>query len=379
MMGVKRIHVCGAYLAFATREHLAALAGESDRREIKFCQANFPDTSFSDNKFKSGKFSLLRTHQTKTSLLKHIEKTESRAIFIQSPYLDHYPDWFLDLHESVNLAYGGYSLSLVDYFEGQYGSQLVKNSKYLLAGSHDEYKNYMKHASKDSVVVLTGNPLMYTLRKRMESISNPRKVNQILLWAPHWIEKWETNGKGFARWDTAFQAVLAFAEQNFDKKVIVRPHPLLHNIIDAYLNHNSEILNRESRDAALSDSVTEILPKMKKLLDLRNVELSKASMMEDVLSADMLITEGVSIIGYWAATGKPILVLRDSLSPNFNTEGEQLLFATEQASDAADILDWIRRTSSLPPTKLNRELIELSQTLHPTFKASPIDLVAKHM
>ena len=374
-----RIHLCRANLAFATREHLAALAYGSNKKEIKLCQANFLDTTFSDRRFKRSKFLLLGNYKTRDSFLKHVERSESKAIFLQSPYVDHYPDWFLDLHDSASLAYSGYSLSLVDYFEGQYGSHLVKNSKYLLAGSHDEYRNYVKYGSKNSIVVLTGNPLMYSLRRRMTLNSNPRNGNQILLWAPHWIEKWETNGKEFARWETALRSILTFAEQNIDKKVIVRPHPLLRNVIDAYLNHNSEILNRESRNAALSDSVTEILPKMKILLELRNVELSNASMMEDVLSADILITEGVSIIGYWAATGKPILVLRDSLSPNFNTEGEQLLLATEQASDAVDILDWIRRTSSLPPTKLNRELIELSQTLHPTFKTSPIDLVAKHM
>jgi len=374
-----RIHLCRANLAFATREHLEALAFGCNKKEVKLCQANFPDTTFSDRRFKKSKFSLLGNYKTRDAFLKHVERSKSKAIFLQSPYVDHYPDWFLDLHDSVNLAYSGYSLSLVDYFEGQYGSHLVRNSKYLLAGSNDEYRNYVKYGSKNSIVVLTGNPLMYTLRRRMALNSNSRTENQTLLWAPHWIEKWETNGKGFARWEAAFQSILIFAEKNTDKRVIVRPHPLLRNIIDAYLNANSEILNRESRNAALSDSVKEILPKMKTLLELRNVELSNASMMEDVLFADILITEGVSIIGYWAATGKPILVLRDSLSPNFNVEGQQLLLATEQASDQVDILDWIRRTISLPPTQLNRELIELSQTLHPTFKTSPIDLMTKHM
>jgi hypothetical protein len=374
-----KIHLCRANLAFATREHLDALAFGSNKQEIKLCQANFPDTTFSDRRFKKSKFSLLGNYKTRDAFLKHVERSKSKAIFLQSPYIDHYPDWFLDLHDSVSLAYSGYSLSLVDYFEGQYGSHLVKNSKYLLAGSHDEYRNYIKYGSKNSIVVLAGNPLMYTLRRRMALNSNTRNENQTLLWAPHWIEKWETNGKGFARWEAAFQSILTFSEKNFDKRVIVRPHPLLRNILDAYLNDNSEILNRESRNAALSDSVKEILPKLKTLLELRNVELSNASMMEDVLFADILITEGVSIIGYWAATGKPILVLRDSLSPNFNVEGQQLLLATEQASDHDDILDWIRRTISLPPTKLNRELIELSQTLHPTFNTSPIDLMAKHM
>lgn len=371
--------MCCANLAFATREHLEALAFASNKKEIKLCHANFPDTTFSDRRFKKSKFLFPRDYKSRDSFLKHVERSKSKAIFLQSPYIDHYPDWFLNLHESANLAYSGYSLSLVDYFEGQYGSHLVRNSKYLLAGSRDEYRNYLKYGSKNSIVVLTGNPLMYTLRKRMALNSNTRSENQTLLWAPHWIEKWETNAKGFARWETAFQSVLIFAEQNIDKKVIVRPHPLLRNVIDAYLSHNSEILNRESRNAALSDSVKEILPKVKKLLELRNVELSNAAMIDDVLSADMLITEGVSIIGYWAATGKPILILRDSLSPSFNAEGEQLLLATEHAIDAVDILDWIRRTINLSPTTLNREIIELSETLHPTFKTSPIDLVAKYM
>jgi hypothetical protein len=374
-----KIHLCGAYLAFATREHLAALTFESNRKEIELCQANFVDTSFSDRNFKTKKFSFHRTYETKNSLLAHIEKSKSRAIFLQSPYIDHYPDWFLDLHESANLAYSGYSLSLVDYFDGQYGSQLIRNSKYLLAGSHDEYRNYTRFGNKNSVVVLTGNPLMYSLRKQLESISKLRKENRILLWAPHWIEKWESNEKGFAKWEIAIESVFSFAEKNMDKKVIVRPHPIFRNIIDAYLNNNSKILNRESRRASLSNSVLEILPIMKKLLDLRNVELSNSSMIEDVLSADMLITEGISIIGYWATTGKPILVLRDIKSSSFNAEGAQLLLATDQASDVVEILDWIKMASSLSPIKLNNELIEISQSIHPTFKKSPLELMVEYM
>lgn len=374
-----RTHVCGAYLAFVTQEHLDALAYGSNPRDIKLCQAHFPETTFSDANFKRRKISFPLTYQSKRSLLKHFERSKSKAIFLQSPYLDHYPEWFFGLHESAHLAYGGYSLSLVDYFQGQYGAELIKNSKYLLAGSHDEYKNYQKYGNKDSLTVLTGNPLMYKLRKKLQLDSNLKRENEILLWAPHWIEQWEENAKGFARWEAAIRSVTIFAEENIHKKVIVRPHPLLRNILEAYLDNETQILNRESRIASLSDLVTEILPCMKILLELSNVQLSNSSMMEDVLSADMLITEGVSIIGYWATTGKPILVLRDEMSPKFNKEGEQLLLATEQTTDVDDVLDWVQSASRLSTTKVNMSLIELSQSIHPTFKKSPIELVVEHM
>ena len=375
----QKIHVCGAYLAMATREHLEALVCESDEINIKMCEANFPHTSFSDNKYIKSKNLFPKSYKTRDSFLKHFLESESKAIFLQSPYIDHYPDWFFDLHEVADLAYGGYSLSLIDYFEGQYGSHLIKKSKYLLAGSLDEYENYKKYGREDAVVVLTGNPLMYSLRRELLSSRVSRKENQILLWAPHWIEKWGVDSRGLAHWENAIQSIFIYAERNVNKTIIIRPHPILRIILDTYLNNDSEILNRESRTAALSNSLNDILPIMKKLLDFKNVELSNSSMIEDVLNADMLITEGVSIIGYWAATGKPILILRDSLSVGFNKEGEQLLLGTEQASDVSEILDWIQRTFNYPTMNLNSNLIELSQTIHPTFKKSPIQIMAEYM
>ena len=374
-----RTHVCRAYLAFATQEHLEALAYGSNTRGIKLCQAHFPETNFSDANFKRRKVSFPLTYQKKQSLLKHFERSKSKAIFLQSPYIDHYPEWFLGLHESAHLAYGGYSLSLVNYFQGQYGAELIKNSKYLLAGSHDEYRNYQKYGNTDSLTIFTGNPLMYKLRRKLQLDSNLKRENEILLWAPHWIQQWEENEKGFARWEAAIQSVTVFAEENTHKKVIVRPHPLLRNIVEAYVNNKSQILNRESKIASLSDMVAEILPIMERLLELSNVQLSKSSMMEDVLSADMLLTEGVSIIGYWATTGKPMLVLRDEMSPKFNKEGEQLLLATEQTTDVDDILGWLQSASRLSTTNVNMSLVELSQCIHPTFKKSPIELLIEHM
>lgn len=374
-----RIHVCRAYLDFATQEHLDALAYGSNKSDVKLCHAHFPRTMFSDLNFKKRKISFPPTYKTRKSLLTHFERSKSKAIFLQSPYIDHYPEWFLGLHESAHLAYAGYSLNLVDYFQGQYGAELIKSSKYLLAGSYDEYKNYKKYGNSKSLTVLAGNPLMYELRKKLQLTFNSERGNEILLWAPHWIEKWEDNPQGFARWENAIRSVTLFAEKNSHKRVIVRPHPLLRAIIEAYLNKNSQILNRESKIASLSKNVESILPNFRRLLELSNVHLSKSSMIEDVLSADVLITEGVSIIGYWATTGKPVLVLRDEMSPKFNLEGERLLQAIDQTTDRSDIFNWIQSSCQLPTSRVNTNLAELSHSIHPTFKKSPIEILIEHM
>jgi hypothetical protein len=56
-------------------------------------------------------------------------------------------------------------------------------------------------------------------------------------------------------------------------------------------------------------------------LGLPNVTRSQNSLVFDVTTHDRLITDGVSIIGYWGLTGKPMIVWRDSESPELNFFG----------------------------------------------------------
>jgi hypothetical protein len=105
--------------------------------------------------------------------------------------------------------------------------------------------------------------------------------------------------------------------------------------------------------------------------------MSSASMIDDVLRADYLITEGISIIGYWATTGKPIAVLRDPNSPTFNEDGNNLLSAMEQIGDADLLSEWLKLNFKKEQTRNNDDMVEISRIVHPTFQDSPLELLLK--
>jgi hypothetical protein len=298
-------------------------------------------------------------------------------MFLQSPYEEHYPDWFENIHAEINFAYSGYSINLADYYPGTYGSSIVRNSQFLLAGSQDELNGYKTVARADAIVLLTGNPLLFQLRKMIaENKDHPKKLLRIL-WAPHWTNSWQNSTGGFARWGIALEAIHKFARQNLDIEIVFRPHPLLRAAIDAELSKGKILKNRESIKSRESDEFRAFVPELKEFLRLKNVEVSKDTMLQDVYQSDLLVTEGLSIIAYWAATGKPILVLRDEKSPKFNSEGEELLATMDQTNVAKEILSWLNLQSS--SRKINKARSELSNLIHPTFDKSPLELIHQYM
>jgi len=371
------VHICGAYLKFATEEHLDAVKSQATKAGATFCNMQFPKNSYSDSNYGKKTIFGSKTLNSKHRFIKHFEKMDSAALFIQEPYIENYPDWFSSLATEVNLAYAGYSLNLVDYFPGQYGSSLIKNSKYLLAGSHNEYIGYQKCSSQKSNVLLSGNPLMFKLREQIQLMGTKKHNHNILLWAPHWIQEWEDSKNGFARWEIALNVIHKFVVKNPECLLILRPHPILRIAIQGYLNPRHKIVSNEVRKTQDTNSFKDLLSRFAQLIRLPNVNMSSASMIEDVLRADYLITEGISIIGYWATTGKPIAVLRDQNSPTFNEDGSNLLSAMEQIGDADLLSEWLKLNFKKEQTRNNDDMVEISRIVHPTFQDSPLELLLK--
>lgn len=372
-------HVCGAYLSSATREHMDALKSQGEDIAIKFCNATFPSNLFSDRNYTRSSVSFIRPYKSKSSLTSHFLSAKSKAIFFQSPYEEHYPDWFEGLDSEIDFAYSGYSINLADYYPGTYGSSIVRKSKYLLAGSLDELNGYRKVARPDAVVLLTGNPLLFQLRKLIGENQDQPKGPAKVLWAPHWTKSWQDSSEGFARWEVALSAIYAFARKNLDKEIVFRPHPLLRAAIDVELGKIKSLENRESIKTQDSGSFKIFTAELREFLKLKNVRMSKGTMLQDVHESDLLVTEGLSIIAYWATTGKPILVIRDSKSPRFNLEGESLLSIVDQTSMIQDVLGWLNSNSRSNFLSVNRELISLSNSIHPTFDKSPLKMIVECM
>lgn len=372
-------HVCGAYLSSATREHMDAMRIQGRSAGIEFCRAEFPVSTFSDKKYTSLRSSFSRTYNSKSNLTSHFIRAKSKAMFLQSPYEEHFPYWFEGLDQEIDFAYSGYSINLADYYPGTYGSSIVRKSQYLLAGSQDELNGYKAVARPNAVVLLTGNPLLFQLRKMTTGNLKQHKKSIKLLWAPHWTKTWQDASGGFARWEIALRAIYTFAKQNSEVNVVFRPHPLLRAAIEAELGEKKSLKNRESMKTQKSDSFSLFAAELNEFLQLKNVRKSHNTMLEDVHQSDLLITEGLSIIAYWATTGKPILVLRDTGSPRFNAEGETLLSKIDQASEIPEILSWLISNSRFPLMDVNSDLISLSNFIHPTFNKSPLEMILECM
>jgi hypothetical protein len=373
----KRSHVCGAYLSSATLEHMDALKIQGLNSGIKFCKATFPSNTFSDSNYRMSKLAFTKPYESRQSLISHFSDSKSQSMFLQSPYEEHYPDWFENMHTEIPFAYSGYSINLADYYPGTYGSSIVRNSRFLLAGSQDELNGYTTVARADAIVQLTGNPLLFELRKMINQNKNRPKKPMRILWAPHWTTSWQDSTEGLARWDIALEAIHTFANMNLDKEIVFRPHPLLRAAIEAELGKEKILKHRESIKTQQSEYFMVFVAQLREFLQLKNVKTSKNTMLQDVYQSDLLVTEGLSIIAYWATTGKPILVLRDDRSPKFNAEGEELLTTVDQTNLVAEALSWLDLHST--SRKINKARVDLSHNIHPTFDKSPLELIHQYM
>ena len=110
---------------------------------------------------------------------------------------------------------------------------------------------------------------------------------------------------------------------------------------------------------------------MRALLDLPNVTFSDKSLVEDVLESSALVTDGVSIIGYWASTGKPMLIIRDKDSANFNNYVIDLIKSVDARAPGKEIENWLDQIYHSPSENLLSSAI--ANSIFPTYEKSPVD------
>jgi hypothetical protein len=367
-------HFCLSFLNEITYEHQNIIACQLQRLNLNYCQFEFPKNCFSSIENLSLVEKNNISYTQKKTLIRHLKNSRSTAIFLQLPYAEYYPSWFNSISKKLNLAYAGYGISLSDYTEGQFNTELIRNSKYLLANSNYDFTGYNKIESDKAKIILTGNPMLYELRKHLSKISSEaQKKSMILLWAPHWSQRWLKEKRGFARWQVCIDPIFKFAKLNTNIKIIVRPHPILREaILGEQLGRT--IFNRESLKSWNEDVSPRDKAKLMELFSLKNVLLSDNTLIQDVIESTHLITEGVSILAYWSATGKPMLLIRDDESPKFNVEGQQLTNKMLKAKSSDEISDWLNASMKPINLKVNLELQELNRHIYPDLEKSPIEI-----
>lgn len=371
----KSKHICLCFLELPTEEHQLVIRKLWGELGGTSCIIKLPKNDFSLNFDSQLKSMDSQLHVDSRSILKHYRSKKSNAIFLQSPYPEHYPDWFPSLQFDVSFAYAGYGISLSNYYEGQFNTPMIQFSKYLLSASDYELEGYQKNLSEHSTVILSGNPLMYELR----SIVNDKTLTYApfkarLLWAPHWANDWLNGTQGFAQWRKTIRVVLDFAYSNPLIEIVLRPHPILREAIMASQFDHRSITNREALKTIDSESDSEELNNFVRLLSLRNVTMSSNTLLEDVLWSSHLVTDGVSIIGYWASTGKPILIIESDGGSPFNEDGKLILSASDSAVTPEEVAFWLKKANWTSPSPINIDMQEISKELHPTFSKSPMQI-----
>lgn len=297
-----------------------------------------------------------------------ISDSPGTVILLQSPYPEHYPAWLLDIMMETASMYAGYGIPLSNWSTGHFETPLIHSTKYLIAGSRYEESGYIG-ANKDAVVLLAGNPLLWRIRHINSMQDDKQAATRDLLWAPHWTTSW-FGSRGFARFDRAVGPIKEWAEENPARTVTVRPHPLLQSALDT--RHDKIYHPTASQlDDLLQSAQT--LEEWNELLLLPNVLLSRNSFVHDVTTHKALITDGISIIAYFSATGKPICVYFDEQSPRFNDHGMQLLDCVDVVDSAHSLREWLDSTK-IDRLNVNEVRLDLSQSLFPTFSQSPIEI-----
>lgn len=279
--------------------------------------------------------------------LQAIAERRYDALVMQMPYDDlKDPVWATIGREEAFVIYSAYGLGvqLIKWDHGVYGLPFFSRCSLILASSPHSLNRYLSSEFSPLSAFWSGDPLLYELARTEPASSDMPSI----LWAPHWSEKWVNGEPGFSTWKSTVHDVLSVARRNPSAQFIVRGHPLMKVGGD----------DRRSRRATRS---------YKALLRLPNVRLSTASMKQDILESTALLTDGISIIAYYSATGKPMAVVRRAMSwPPYNVTGKALVNQSDVVHDSRSIRAWLRAAchSHLDSSTERQELVAQLFPLH---------------
>lgn len=359
-----------------TIEHTNMMAHQLMQAGTETAALDFGATSFSLGECKLGHGIELIECSQPEALRDALAAHNNPVVLFQSPYPEHYPPWLIDAVPVMRTAYAGYGLPLSRWYAGHFQTSIVTSSNFLMAGSNYENSGYQREVPS-AVTLLSGNPLLFEIRQSMaRNQSLPGDETPRLLWAPHWTRAQPNDDTfGFATWSKSVFEMLAWAESS-GLPLTVRPHPILQQALENLVN-GSLTVHREALKAAGPEDA-EAIAAFKALLHLENVCLSNNGMLEDVLRHDGLITDGVSIIGYWCATGKPILITRNASYSAFNADGEALAETCDVSIGEPMLRSWLERWGSTSEDSTKSKLRDLrSRQVHPTFRNSPMEFLLR--
>lgn len=340
-------HICLAALSNSTIEHLSVMARQAEAEGFEVCWLDLghePGIAGAVKKY-SGR-EAVAVHD-KRALTRHFRKHRPRAVWLHTPYEEHYPAFFWEAVERWPLAYAPYASGFPggSWEHGQFGLDTFKKCEWLLITHESMGEGYIRHGVNPQRILFTGGPMMYEIQHPLDA---PRERNDIL-WAPHWIEDYFGLGS-FTTWRWVAPVLLAHATAHPEISIVVRPHPFLAKAIEG----------------AAADDVD--ANTYRALLTLPNVRESDRSLVDDVLSSDALLSEGMSLNVYFATTGKPLGMTRGTVR-EITDEWQFMLDISDELDSPEDTKAWLE---SLPKAGLSATRQSAIGTVLPTFDRSPM-------
>gem|GEM_PF-2223809 len=230
------------------------------------------------------------------------------AIWFARPYPRALAQEWQKIQRQIPVVYSGYGLPISRWDESAPLPFLQEVCNLIILRSSSEEER-IRDLGLSHKAIAAGDPLLHdviTARRFWQESSGYRS----LLWAPHWSKK-ISGARGFYNWRWTVGPLLRHMRKNPNLKLVVRAHPFLFRPGSEFSRHRN----------------------VRKLFSLPNVSNSDSSLIRDIERADALITDGVSIIGYFAATGKPLVITNHLLfRPPFSFEGKKLAGAARRVS-----------------------------------------------
>jgi hypothetical protein len=195
---------------------------------------------------------------------------------------------------------------------------------------------------KPENVIVSGYLNYKNVRDKVKASTRNPHYKETILWLPRWTLS--TRGRdqfeGGSSFLNYFHFMCNFAEENPEIRLIVRPHIALfqYNIAIKYFS-------QKDVDAMVS--------RMKSIKNIVYSEQIKNTLEDDVVQADIVISDGTSALGEVVVADKPIIYLSNGWDTEFNSnelskEFKSYLYMAHEPSDILKHLDFIRKTKYAP-------------------------------